>query len=60
MEATVNGKTGTTNSILSSEMKFWCDSVFNKGADVHDIATACEKQCVRCNVSSTKLGRTRS
>ncbi len=60
MEATIKRNAGILNRVLSSEMNFWCDSVLNKGADVHDIATACEKQCVRCNVSSTKLGRTRS
>ena len=35
------------------------EAAFNANFPVHDIATACEKQCIRCNVNSQKLGRTR-
>lgn len=42
-------------------MVFSLDPKLNRTpATTVGIATACENQCVRCNVSSTKLGRTRS
>lgn len=39
---------------------FRCDALLNAPARADSIATACENQCIRTNVSSTKLGRTRS
>lgn len=43
----------------SKEMDFVLDEKLNSSICV-GIATACENQCVHTNVSSTKLGRTRS
>lgn len=39
---------------------FKIDEILNKQPGIRCIATACEKQCIRCNVNSQKLGRTRS
>lgn len=38
---------------------FVVDPALNRMESV-GIATACENQCVRCNVNSAKLGRTRN
>lgn len=42
------------------QARFTLDEKLNGSYVVVGIATACEKQCVHTNVSSTKLGRTRS
>lgn len=44
----------------TGKARFALDEKLNGCYGVAVIATACEKQCIHCNVSSTKLGRTRS
>lgn len=39
---------------------FKAEEILNQSVFIHCIATACERQCIHCNVDSQKLGRTRS
>lgn len=50
----------TQGGQIKSTLFFKIDETLNKQPLIRCIATACEKQCIRCNVNSQKLGRTRS
>lgn len=54
------------NMVISSQLKnssssfFKIEDKFNNQPSINCIMTACEKQCVHCNVNSQKLGLVRS
>ncbi|MBR5565266.1 MAG: hypothetical protein IKW08_03770 [Roseburia sp.] len=35
---------------------FYMDSRLNENVQVHSISSACERQCIHCNVNSQKIG----
>lgn len=47
-------------AVTKSQNFFIIENKFNRNEQIRNIATACEKQCIHCNVNSQKLGRTRS
>lgn len=50
----------TPNYQINKPPHFKIENILNHSTTIQCIATACENQCIRCNVNSQKLGRTRS